>query len=242
MFEKTRDYPAAYIHDENDDSLLLAIRWVLQQAKTSGGMPLLYAPGEQNIRYREPISAFAKRYPVMTPRTRWSTDWRGGPVLAVWTDDKMLGEIGDNSRVTALCAVQWGDRPLAWVAATGAVNLDPATGGATASLPPIDPVVRQGLMQLGHAVNHANALTGSMDKADAVSFFRLLVDNRLPIEPEAMYAHALADGWPERGAARLREMATQVAKGSRPQGWNQQRWRREVVDDWRHAAEESTGR
>lgn len=236
MFEKTRDYPTAYIHDENDESLIRAIQWVLQQAKSSGGTPLLYAPGKQNISYREPISAFAKRYPVMTPRTRWATDWRGGPVLAVWADDKMLGEIGDNTRTTALCAVQWGDRPLAWVAATGAVNLDPTAAATAASLPPIDPVVRQGLMQLGHAVNHANALSGSMDRADAVSFFRLLIDNRLPVQPDALYAHALADGWPERGAARLREMATQVAKGGRPQGWNQQRWRPEVVDDWRQAA------
>jgi hypothetical protein len=236
VFEKTRDYPTAYVRDENDESLIRAIQWVLQQAKSSGGTPLLYAPGKRNISYREPISAFAKRYPVMTPQTRWSTDWRGGPVLAVWAGDKLLGEIGDNTRTTALCAVQWGDRPLAWAAATGATNLDPEAAGMTASLPSIDPVVRQGLMQLGHAVNHANALTGSMDKADAVSFFRLLVDNRLPVQPDALYAHALADGWPERGAARLREMATQVTKGGRPQGWKQQRWRPEVVDAWRQAA------
>lgn len=236
MFEKTRDYPTAYILDESDESLIRAIEWVLQRAKNSGGTPLLYAPGKQNISYRDPISAFAKRYPVMTPRTRWSTDWRGGPVLAMWADDKMLGEIGDNTRTTALCAVQWGDRPLAWVAATGATNLDPEAARETESLPPIDAVVLQRLMQLGHAVNHANALTGSMDKADAVSFFRLLVDNRLPVQPDALYAHALANGWPERGAARLREMATQVTKGGRPQGWRQQRWRPEVVDDWRQAA------
>jgi hypothetical protein len=236
MFEKTRDYPTAYIHDEDDESLIRAIQWVLHQAKSRGGTPLLYAPGKQNISYREPISAFAKRYPVMTPRTRLGVDWSGGPVLAVWADDKMLGEIGDNTRATALCAVQWGNQPLAWVAATGAVNLDPAASGTFASLPPIDPVVRQGLMQLGHAVNHANALSGSMDRADAVSFFRLLVDNRLPIQSEALYAHALAAGWPERGAARLREMATQVANGGRPRGWNQQRWRPEVVAIWRQAA------
>ena len=236
MFEKTRDYPTAYVHDVNDESLIRAIQWVLQQAKSSGGTPLLYAPGKQNIGYREPISTFAKRYPVITPRTRWSTDWRGGPVLAVWADDKMLGEIADDIRTTALCAIQWGDQPLAWVAATGAISLNPGAAGTTVSLPPIDPVVRQGLTRLGHAVNHANALTGSMDKADAVSFFRLLVDSRLPVQPEALYAHALADGWPERGAARLLQMATQVAKGGRPQGWNQQRWRPEVVDDWRQAA------
>lgn len=93
MFEKSRDYPTAYVHDENDEALTRAIQWVLQQAKSSGGTPLLYAPGKQNINYREPISAFAKRYPVMTPRTRWGTDWRGGPVLVVWADDKMLGEM-----------------------------------------------------------------------------------------------------------------------------------------------------
>lgn len=85
-------------------------------------------------------------------------------------------------------------------------------------------------------MNHSNALTGSMDKADAAAFFRLLVDNRLPIEPDALYAHALAEGWPERGAARLREMAVQVANGGRPRGWNQRRWRADVVQDWRQAA------
>ncbi len=236
MFEKSRDYPTAYIRDDSDDSLIVAIRWVLQHAQANGVTPLLYAPAKQSISYREPIRAFADRFPVMTPRIRYKNDWRGGPVLAVWVDDKMLGEIGDNPRTTALCAVQWGDKPLAWVAAAGAVNLDPTTGGTTAPLPSIDPIVRQGLIQLGQAVNHSNALTGSMDKADAVGFFRLLVDNRLPIEPDALYAHALAEGWPERGAARLREMAVQVAKGGRPQGWNQLRWRAEVVDDWRQAA------
>lgn len=236
MFEKTRDYPTAYIRDDNDDSLIIAIRWVLRDAQANGGTPLLYAPGKQNISYREPIRAFAERFPVMTPRSRFNTDWRGGPVLAVWADDKVLGEIGDSPRATALCVVQWGHTPLAWVAATGAVNLDPSAGETTPPMPSIDPVVRQGLIQLGHAVNHSNALTGSMDKADAVGFFRLLVDNRLPIQPDALYAHALAEGWPERGAARLREMAVQVAKGGRPQGWNQLRWRAEVVHDWRRAA------
>jgi hypothetical protein len=236
MFEKTRDNPTAYIRDDNDDSLNIAIRWVLRHAQTNGGTPLLYAPGKQNIRYREPIRVFAERFPVMTPRSRFNIDWRGGPVLAVWADDKMLSEIGDNPRATALCAVQWGNKPLAWVAATAAVNLDPSAGGTTPPMPSIDPVVRQGLIQLGHGVNHSNALTGSMDKADAVGFFRLLVDNRLPIQPDALYAHALAEGWPERGAARLREMAVQVAKGGRPQGWNHLRWRTEVVDDWRRAA------
>lgn len=236
MFEKTRDYPTAYIHDESDESLIRAIQWVLQQATVGGGTPLLYVPGKRNISYREPISAFAKRYPAMTPRTRWGTEWGGGPVLAAWVDDRMLGEIGDNTRTTALCAIPWGDRPLAWVVATGAVNLEPSAAGSTASLPPIDPVVRQGLKQLGRSVNHANALSGSMDRADAVSFFRLLVDNRLPVQPDALYAYALADGWPERGAARLRDMATQVEKGGRPRGWNQMRWRAQVVDGWRQSA------
>lgn len=46
MFAKTRDYPTAYIRDENDDSLLIAIRWVLQHAQATGGTALLYAPGK----------------------------------------------------------------------------------------------------------------------------------------------------------------------------------------------------
>lgn len=235
MFERTRAHPTTYIRDDSDDSLIVAIRWVLEQAHDNGGMPLLYAPGKQNVIAREPVRAFAERYPTMTPRTRYTSDWRGGPVLAAWPDDKMLGEIGDNPRTTALCVVQWGEKPLAWVAAAGAVSLSPITNESP-SLPTMDPIVRQGLIQLGQSVNHSNALTGSTDKADAVAFFRILVDNRLPIEADGLYAHALAEGWPERGAARLRDMAARVASGGRPRGWNLTRWRPEVVDRWRQAA------
>ena len=79
----------------------------------------------------------------------------------------------------------------AWVAATGAVNLDPAAAGTTVSLPPIDPVVRQGLMQLGRAVNHANALSGPMDRADAVSFLPAAGRQQAPVPtPGAVRARA----------------------------------------------------
>lgn len=155
MFEKIRDYPTAYIHDEDDESLIRAIQWVLHQAKSRGGTPLLYAPGKQNISYREPISAFAKRYPVMTPRTRGVST---GAAARSWP-------CGPTTRCSVRSATtpaplrsapsSGGISPLR-VAATGAVNLDPAASGTTTSLPPIDPVVRQGLMQLGHAVNPAN--------------------------------------------------------------------------------------
>lgn len=235
MFEKDRDYPTAYVLDEDDDALMLAIRWVLQQAQTSGGSPLLYAPGKQNVSYREPIRAFAARYPVMTPRTRYKVNWGGGPVLAAWPDDKSLGEIADHPRVTALCAVMWG-KTLPWAAAAKAVNLDPTATEAGVKLPPIDPVVRQGLIMLGQSVNHSNQLTGSMDHADALAFFRAATRAGLPVDPEALYAHALANGWPGGGADRLRELARKVADGKSLQGWNQPRWRDDVVELWRERA------
>jgi hypothetical protein len=235
MFEKDRSYPSAYISDRADDARRIAVRWVLEQSQLSGGQPLLYAPGKQNVQHDPLLSQFGSRYALMTWRTRYGTTWSGGPVLAAWPDAKHLGEAADMPKVTALCVLAWLDKDvLGWAAAHGAANLDPTASAA--ALPLIDPVVREGLRDLGLSVNHSNALAGVHDKADGVAFFRALVDARLPIDPEALYAHALADGWPASGAQRLKEMATKVAAGKRLQGWNDGRWRADVVDHWRRQA------
>lgn len=239
MFERDRNYPVAFILDRAENAKAVAVRWVLDQAARQGGTPLLYAPGKQNVQHDELLRAFAQRYTLMTWKTRWGTDWRGGPVLAAWPDEKHLAEIADMTQVTALCVLAWGDDVAAWAAASGATNLDPQA--PTATLPSLDPIVRQALISLGHRVNHSNQLAGALDRADAVTWFRILTRAGLPIDPEALYAHALANGWPGGGAARLKEMATKVAAGKSLQGWNEPRWSDDAVARWRAKAAESDG-
>lgn len=232
MFETERHYPTAFIRNSAQDARALAVRWVVNQAKVVGGIPLLYAPGRRNYLDDPLLSAFAKRYASRTWKSGWDANWSAGPVLAAWPDQKHLGEIADSGGVRALCVLAWNDSDVApWVAATSAINLGPAD--AALSLPQLDPVVKCALEDLGHRVNHANNLAGSLDQADARTWFRVLKKAGLPIDPDALYAQALADGWPSRGAERLREMATKVAAGKSLKGWSDQRWASDVVARWR---------
>lgn len=232
MFERERDYPTAFIRDIAPDAHAVAVRWVEDQAKVVGGMPLLYAPGRRNYGDNPLLSAFAKRYASRTWKSGWDAKWSSGPVLAAWPDQKHLGEIADSGGVRALCVLAWKDSDVApWVAASGAINLEPSAEVVT--VPELDPVVKCALQDLGHRVNHANCLAGSMDQADAKTWFRVLKQAGLATDPDALYAQALADGWPSRGAERLREMATKVAAGSSLRGWNDQRWANDVVARWR---------
>ncbi len=239
MFEKERDYPTAFIRNSAPDAHATAVRWVVNQAKIVGGMPLLYAPGRRNYADNPLLSAFAKRHASRTWKSGWDAKWSSGPVLAAWPDQKHLGEIADSGGVRALCVLSWNDSDVApWVAASGATNLEPAAAGLT--VPELDPVVKCALEDLGHRVNHANNLAGSHDQADAKTWFRVLKNAGLPIQPDALYAQALADGWPSRGAERLREMAAKVAAGKSLQGWNEQRWRNDAVARWRAEAQGTT--
>lgn len=238
MFENERSYPTSYILDNVENARATAVRWVLAQVAAGGGTPLLYAPTKRSVEQDELLRSLAARYPVMTWKTRWSTEWNGGPVLALWPDEKHLAEIADVPRVTALCVVAWGAQDVTpWAAACGATNLDPQA--AAAKLPPLDPTVRQALISLGHRVNHANQLAGALDKADAVTWFRVLKQAGYIIDPNALYAHALANGWPGAGAARLKEMAAKVAAGKSLQGWNDHRWAGDAVAKWRAKAAEA---
>lgn len=211
------------------------MRWVLQQAERVGGTPLIYAPGKRNIEDDRLFAQFASTYASMTWRTQSSAAWSGGPVLAAWPDAKHLGDVAEMWGTKALCVLAWNDKDIAaWAAATGAENLDPSS--ESISLPQLDPIVRCALKSLGDRVNHGNALAGAHDEADAKTWFRVLKRAGLPIDPDAMYAYALVDGWPTLGAERLREMATKVANGKSLQGWNEERWMPHVVDGWRSEA------
>lgn len=240
MFEKHHSYPTAYVLDDHDDARKLAARWVIEQAQQVGGQPLVYSPTKRNVEYDPLLQALVREFPLETWQSQaWRSGWRGGPVLALWPDQKHLGLIAEKHHVTALCVVASSlEEVRGWAVASGAVSLKPATTPEPAPLA-IDPVVRVALRDLGRRMNHSNQLHGSMDHADAISWFRTLAKAGYPIDPEALHAYALLDGWPGGGADRLKELATKVAAGKALQGWNTDRWGgKAAIERWREEAKQ----
>lgn len=146
-------------------------------------------------------------------RTFRSLRSSGGPVLAVWLDEKDLGIFDDAKSIEALCAVPWvADEITSWVKATGALNLlDPTKPPPSASIG--DPVVLEAMQWLTGVVNLSTGLAHPNDKSRAVGAFRLLKKGRHAWVPEEIHAWALANGWKSRHAEQLRDLAERIAAG-----------------------------
>lgn len=157
-------------------------------------------------------------------------------MLAAWPSRDKLGEIADDRRTTALAVVPWVEGEVdAWVAAVAPERLGIAedTQIAPGSL---DPVVVEGLKHLSLVVNHSNNLAGSMDKRDAIAVLRMLKKGGYSLRPDAVYAWALAIGWPARGAERLRELAHKFEAGVAVRGGQNPAVRPNALADWRRRA------
>lgn len=242
MFEHKRAYPCAVAAgpEHGDRGLEDAIRWVMARTQELGGQPLAYVPGMSQVDDVPLLGRFTKLPGVAVGTWRGIKSWQGGPVLAAWPSRDKLGEIVDDRRTRALVAVPWAPNEIdAWIAAVNPDRLGPA-----ASLPVaapgngLSPVVVEGLKTLTRHVNHANNLAGSLDRRDAVAVLRTLHKAGYRLPPDAIYSWALANGWPSRGADRLRALAADYEAGKRPQMKGQFPFRPDILDVWRAAASE----
>jgi hypothetical protein len=242
MLDRKREYPAAITSPSHTDQAALshAITWIADQDSQAGGIALLYAPGKQNLQYDGRISRIAKAMTVATWRTLGNLRWTGGAVLALWPDREHLGTIAEDPRTRALCVIpNDGEEAEPWAKAVTAVRLGTAKGGtgAAISAPALaDPVVVQGLLTLTLLVNHANNLVGASDHRDAVAVLQTLHDGGHELAPEQIYEWALINGWPSRGADRLRELAEKFAKGVRPRLNGPWPLRSDILATWRSEA------
>jgi len=240
VFEHQRDYPTAVTVDgaaDPSDAQRRAIQWVLERQRELGGQLLLYVPQKGNLRgMNNLVSRFAERPGVVVGTWRGSiTGWAGGPVLAAWPSREKLAEIADDPRTRALCVIPWGaNNVAAWDAAAAPERL--GVGTAAPSMPTLDPVVIEGLRQLTRMVNHANNLAGALDHRDAVAVLRELHRGGYSLPADGVYSWVLANGWPARGAERLREMATKIDAGRTVQLKGSSPLRADVLDRWRAAA------
>ena len=217
MFEVARDYPTALAADPRQPDLALrtAMQWVLAKQVEVGGEVLVFAPRMLNINQNSLLATFCKRPRIHIATWRKSaSSWSGGPALAAWPNRVKLAEIADRTGVRALAVVPWVDGEVdAWAAAA---HPEVLTGADQEPLPDaVHPVVAEGLKALTAMVNHSNNLAGALDKRDAVVVLTTLHQGGHALDAQAIYTWALANGWPGRGAERLREMAEKIGSGHR---------------------------
>lgn len=157
-------------------------------------------------------------------------------MLAAWPSRDKLAEIADHRGVRALCVVPWADGEAdAWAAAATPELLVGAAQRPVAVVD--DPVVAEGLKSLTLMVNHSNNLRGALDWRDAVAVLTTLHRGGHRLDAEAIYSWALANGWPGRGAERLREMAGQISNGVRMRtGTSGNPLREDALAQWRQRA------
>jgi hypothetical protein len=197
---------------------------------------LIYGPGKRNLENHEVLGQLIRdpRFAVGTWRGTIS-GWRGGPVLAAWPNREKLAQVADDRRTTALCLVPWAEGENdAWQAAQSPELLGNAAALRRAS--GLDPVVIEGLRSLTIMVNHANHLAGALDRRDAVAVLRTLKRAGYSLSPDDVYAWALANGWPGRGAERLRALSADLEAGKRPQLKGQYPLRHDILETWRKEA------
>lgn len=238
MFERTRDYPTAMTDPDGDadEAMRDAVTWFVDQCRAVDGQPLLLVNRRGDEQNDPLLARLAGTVQTETPRTLLSSGWSGGPVFIAWPTAETLATIADDRRTKALVVLSWNPSSVqAWAAAAqpemltaGSVSAEPATLA--------DPVVEQGLLTLTATVNHSNNLAGSLDMRDAVAVLLTLYDGRHRLEAEPIYAWALANGWPARGAQRLRELVEKIQSGTRPRLQGGSPFRPDILQQWRKAA------
>jgi hypothetical protein len=238
------DYPSAVTCSGSkypERAQVAGIRWVVEQLDAVGGQILLYVHKKSDIKRADHhIEKLSKVPGVVVGSWQSMGAWSGGPVLAAWPSRKKLAEIADDPRVRALCVIPWADGETdAWQIAADPERLSGAEPVHNAADATLDPVVKVALEHLSAMVNHANQLAGALDHRDAVAVLRILHKGGYRLPREAVYAWALANDWPARGAERLRELAGKIDDGRTVQMKGGSPFRPDVLSSWRAEADEA---
>jgi hypothetical protein len=244
VFERQRDYPAAYVHKATcrDDEILLALRWLIDQQNAVGGEILVLASGLDVLDRSPLIRKNRASLRCESERTFKKNPyaWSGGPALALWPSAGTLALLDDHDDVRALAAAPWLlEETEAWRRARRPVDLlgqvvqEPETTIA-------EPVVRVALEHLTVSVNLGTGLTHPSDKAHAVRMFEILRAGGHRWDPPEVRAWALTHGWDNRGADDLERYATGILQG---RSFRTQRYllRDDVLELWREEAATGSG-
>jgi hypothetical protein len=247
MFEHSHDYEAFYVDTEHGslDEVRDGVLWLRDwQGSTEG---LMVTPTEGQLR-SDAVAAVLPGLNLGTltrlggrqirPSTwrRFPDGWKGGPVLALWPDERFLGTLHSFPGVEALCVVPGIRRYVEpWIRAMAAIDVRSGNPAASSSL---DPIVEQGMLSLTNTVNHSNRLVQSEDKAAAINTLRALRAGGFQLDPSELEAWAIAHDWPIEEASTFREFVNGVNKGRgyRVEGPS---WRTDILQLWRERANEN---
>jgi hypothetical protein len=231
----------------DDDALRLGLAWLFDRARRSqrGGViavhglanverlpPVLPAPAARALARDKRLRLDDVELELMTARYQ-PRSYPLGPTLAIWANDQRLEQIEELQPI-AVCAIPWSRNGLDdWKA-----NFSPRElrSGARSTPTTVDnPVVAAALRSLTHMVNLSTGLGHPSDRAAAVTLFRILLQAGERYDPAAVRAFAVNNGWGQRDARELEEVARGVLAGRR---FRVERfgWAEDILEQWRNEA------
>lgn len=216
MFERKLDLDVVFTPAtgvDADAAVAAATAWLRSQP----GEPLVLMPAKKSYQNNPTLAHGTAGMAMEAPDTVWRSGWRGGPVLAPWPSERVLGALSDQlaSQITKICVIEWSEHGYrrSWLEANHAVNL--FTGevleAGTSSL--LDPVVRVAMEELSRRVNHNNALISGYEKSLAVRYLQALHRAGYQLVPDDLCAWALASGFTEAEVRNLRDYSSRVKAG-----------------------------
>lgn len=249
MFPHQPTYTAFTISGDAaaNDTIRRGFQW-LADPKTPGQAALLLLPQKgqlegtavgavlgpvrvKDLKAGRTIAIGSRSLFFATKLTLRRSDWPGGLVFAVWTDDEMLDALHVRRGVTAICAVPWLPQDIArWSRVMNPVDLraEQPNLPAPISLPP--PVL-EALREVTSRTNLETGLAHPADHDSAVEAFSLLRGAGFSWNAEDVQVWALQNGWRPRGAEELAEIAKKIAAGSRlPRQLS--RWSADALARW----------
>lgn len=210
----------------DDEAAIEAVRWLLRYAtdqaadraaivvpsvdSASNLSGLLGQEDSSRLIADRAMPAGALRLELFTMKTLPNASYPG-PVLVLWGDRKGVEKV-ERMDPTAVCAVQWTEGELTdWARTWGATEL---RSGRSELRPAVPELVRGAVFSLSAAGDVAHP----GDKQRTVWTLKAMRLVDVPIDPEALRAEALRQGWSATGADRLRELAAKVAEGRTVRG------------------------
>lgn len=207
-------YVPADEHVDRDEGLEIAGRWLRSQAKSSSRpRPVIVVPVRDSIGHSPVLQRLAGEYEWATALTIHDVTTFRNAVLACWPSRKTLARIQD-AHPRAVCVCEWREEETAdWLVAHNARDLT-GRGPMRASEMP-DAIVQVALEDLTRSVNLHTNLVQTDDHEHAILMLRLLIRHDHRIDSDALYRWAIANRWPGRGAAKLKQLAEEVLAGRR---------------------------
>lgn len=223
----------------------LAVRAGAAWLREQPGSPLALLHAQNMYNNNPLLPRLTRGARIAKPGTVFNSGWSAGPVLAPWPTEEVLGCISDRlrRRATAVCVLMWGDSPdqAAWLQANRARHLatDEVFGNPDELL--LSPVVETEMRHLEMHVNHAHGLASSHDRDLAIVTLQRLHEAGHSFDVNKLYTWALAHGFGQEEALRLKDYAEKVQQGHRFRLRYGDVYRRDIVAVWEAEARDPKG-